>query len=386
MTMKRVLTGNFAAAYGAMAAKVNVIAAYPITPQTTIVEILSEIVASGEHNTEFVKVESEHSALACCIGAEATGARTFTATSSQGLALMHELIHWAARGRLPIVMANVNRAMAPGWSIWADATDSISQRDTGWIQMYCENNQEVFDTILMSYKISESESVMLPALINLDAFFLSHTSQVVDLYDESRIDQFLPEYNPKIKLDVDDPHAFGALTSPDYYYEFSFKMHQAQINAIRIIKEAGREFKQVFGRNYDLTESYRCDDAEFILVSYGTIAGTVKETVDQMRNSGIAVGALKIRYFRPFPAEDVLGTLQSAKKVGIIDRAISYGQSGPFFSEIRSVLCHESMPLYGFIAGLGGRDVSTRDIENMVKIMQNEPEQNLIWIGVKNVS
>jgi len=383
--MKKVLTGNFAAAYGASAAKVNVVAAYPITPQTTIVESLSEIVADGELDAEFVKVESEHSALACCIGAEAAGARTFTATSAQGLALMHELIHWAARGRLPIVMANVNRAMAPGWSIWADATDSISQRDTGWIQMYCENNQEVFDTILMSYKISEHESVMLPALINLDAFFLSHTSQVVDMHDEKTIDAFLPKFNPKVKLDVNDPHAFGALTSPEYYYEFSYKMHQAQMNAIQIIKQVGQEFEQTFGRKYDLTECYRCDNAEFILVSYGTIAGTVKEAVDRMRENGISVGALKIRYFRPFPAEDILTSLKSAKKVGIIDRAISYGQSGPFFNEIRSALFHESLPLYGFIAGLGGRDVSTHDIEKMVNIMQTEPEQDLIWIGVKDV-
>jgi 2-oxoisovalerate ferredoxin oxidoreductase alpha subunit len=383
--MKKVLTGNFAAAYGATAAKVNVIAAYPITPQTTIVEILSEIVADGELNAEFVKVESEHSALACCIGAQATGARTFTATSSQGLALMHELIHWAARARLPIVMANVNRAMAPGWSIWADATDSISQRDTGWIQMYCENNQEVFDTILMSYKISEQESVRLPALINLDAFFLSHTSQVVDLYDETRIDQFLPKYDPKVKLDVENPRAFGALTSPEHYYEFSYMMHEAQMDAIRIIKEVGQEFGQLFGRFYDLTESYRCEDAEFILVSYGTIAGTVKEAVDQMRDRGIAVGVLKIRYFRPFPTENVRNALRSAVKIGVIDRAISYGQSGPFFSEIKSVLYPESTPLYGFIAGLGGRDVSTHDIEHMVEIMRKESAKDLIWIGVKNV-
>jgi len=203
--MKKVLTGNFATAFGAKAARVNVIAAYPITPQTTIVEMLSEIVADGELDASFIKVESEHSALAACIGAQSAGSRTFTATSAQGLALMHELIHWAARARLPIVMANVNRAMGPGWSIWADSTDSISQRDTGWMQIYCENNQEVYDTILMAYKIGENSDVLLPTLVNLDAFFLSHTSQVVDLYDQNTIDQFLPAYNPKIKLDVNNP-------------------------------------------------------------------------------------------------------------------------------------------------------------------------------------
>lgn len=382
--MKKVLTGNFAAAYGAKAARVNVIAAYPITPQTTIVEILSEIVADGLLDAEFVKVESEHSALACCIGAQAAGARTFTATSAQGLALMHELIHWAARGRLPIVMANVNRAMAPGWSIWADVTDSISQRDTGWMQMYCENNQEVYDTILMSYKIAEHEDVLLPALINLDAFFLSHTSQVVDLYDDAQIDAFLPKYDPKVKLDVDQPHAFGGLTSPDHYYEFSYKMHQAQEAAIGVIKAVGQEFGDTFGHYYDVVEPYRCEDAEIILVCYGTIAGTTKESIDVMRDQGIRVGALKIRYFRPFPTADVQKILQTAQKIGVIDRAVSYGHAGPFLTEVKSALYGQTKPIYGFIAGLGGRDVSMHDIEDMVHRMQKDDPADRIWTGVKD--
>jgi len=382
--MKKVLTGNFAAAYGAMAARVNVIAAYPITPQTTIVEILSEIVADGLLDAEFVKVESEHSALACCIGAQATGARTFTATSAQGLALMHEMIHWAARGRLPIVMANVNRAMAPGWSIWADVTDSISQRDTGWMQMYCENNQEVYDTVLMSYKISENEKIRLPSLVNLDAFFLSHTYQVVDLYDPERIDAFLPAYDPAVKLDADRPHAFGGLTSPDYYYEFSWKIHQAQEDAIDVIKEVGAQFGELFGRSYDVIEPYRCDDAEMILVCYGTIAGTAKETVDLLRNQGASVGALKIRYFRPFPLRDIQRVLRNAKKVGVIDRAVSYGHAGPFLNEVKSAMYGENIPIYGFIAGLGGRDVSTHDIEKMTDRMRKGKPSDRIWIGVKD--
>lgn len=382
--MKKVLTGNFAAAYAAMAARVNVIAAYPITPQTTIVEILSELVADGDLDAEFVKVESEHSALACCIGAQATGARTFTATSAQGLALMHELIHWAARGRLPIVMANVNRAMAPGWSIWADVTDSVSQRDTGWMQVYCEDNQEVFDTTLMSYKISEHNDVLLPSLVNLDAFFLSHTSQVVDLYDTERIDAFLPKYDPELKLDPNDPHAFGALTSPDHYYEFSYKMHLAHENAIQVIKDVGKEFGEKFGRYYDLIDPYRCDDAEIIMVSYGTIAGTVKEAVDRMRESGVKVGVLKIRYFRPFPVQDILSVLSKTKKVGVIDRAVSYGHAGPFFTEVKAAMESYQLPIYGFIAGLGGRDVSIQNIEEILTYLQNEDPRDTIWIGVKN--
>lgn len=381
--MKKVLTGNFASAYGAAAARVNVIAAYPITPQTTIVEIMSEIVADGLLDADFVKVESEHSAMAACIGAQAAGARTFTATSAQGLALMHELIHWAARGRLPIVLANVNRAMAPGWSIWADDTDSIAQRDTGCMQIYCENNQEVFDTILMAYKIGEHDDVLLPTLVNLDAFFLSHTSQVVDMYDQETINKFLPPYNPKIKLDVDAPRAFGGLTSPDHYYEFSYKMHISHQRAKEIIRGVGEEFGKIFGRKYGLTEVYRCDDAEFILVDYGTIAGTAKDAVDRMREKGILVGALKIRYLRPFPFEEINEVLKGAKKIGVIDRAISFGHEGPFFSEVKAAMYGRQIPLYGFIAGLGGRDVSIGDIESIVSTMQKSEPRNLIWIGVK---
>jgi 2-oxoisovalerate ferredoxin oxidoreductase alpha subunit len=382
--MKKVLTGNFAAAYGAVAAKVNVIAAYPITPQTTIVEILSEIVANGDLNADFVKVESEHSALAACIGAQATGARTFTATSAQGLALMHELLHWASRGRLPIVIANVNRAMAPGWNVWADVTDSISQRDTGWMQMYCENNQEVFDTIIMSYKICEHESIRLPSLVNLDAFFLSHTSQVVDLYNQEKFDKFLPSYEPEIKLDIEDPRSFGGLTSPEYYYEFSLKIHQAQMEAIKIISDVGKEFGLIFGKEYGLIEAYRCEDAEMILVNYGTIAGTAKEAVDRMRKKGILVGSLKIRYFRPFPSEQIINILKRTKIVGVIDRAISYGKEGPFFSEVKAAMYGYNIPMYGFIAGLGGRDVTMKNIEYMVKYMEKSKPDNLIWIGAKN--
>jgi len=381
--MKKVLTGNFAAAYAASAARVDVIAAYPITPQTTIVEILSEIVANGELKADFIKVESEHSALAACIGAQATGARTFTATSAQGLALMHELIHWAARARLPIVIANVNRAMAPGWSIWADVTDAISERDTGWIQLYCEDNQEVFDSILMSYKIGEREDVLLPTLINLDAFFLSHTSQVVDLYDPERIDAFLPPYRPKLKLDVEDPHAFGGLVSPDFYYEFSYKIQMAHERALQAITEVGKEFGTIFGKTYDVVEPYLCEDAEWILVTYGTISGTAKETAQRLRAKNIKAGILKVRYLRPFPGERIVSLCRNAKAVGVVDRAISYGSAGPFYSETKSAMYGLQIPLFGFIAGLGGRDVSVADIESMFYYMQKEKPLDHIWIGLK---
>ena len=366
-----------------MAARVNVISAYPITPQTTIVEILSELVAKGELDADFIKVESEHSALAACIGAQAAGARTFTATSAQGLALMHELIHWAARARLPIVLANVNRAMAPGWSIWADTTDSISERDTGWMQVYCENNQEVFDSILMSYRISENEGVLLPTLVNLDAFFLSHTSQVVDLYDSGAIDAFLPSYKPKMKLDVSNPRSFGALTSPEFYYEFSHKIQQAHEQAKELIVRTGEEFGRTFGRSYGLTEAYRCDDAECILITYGTIAGTAKVAADRLREKGIRAGILKIRYFRPFPSEEIRKVCARVKALGVVDRSISFGHEGPFFTETKAALFGAPLPVTGFIAGLGGRDVSVKDIEGMIQHIRTEKPTDLIWIGLK---
>lgn len=381
--MKKVLTGNFAAAYGAAAAKIKVVAAYPITPQTTIVEIMSEIIADGIIDAEFIKVESEHSALASTIGAQAAGVRTFTATSSQGLALMHELIHWAARGRLPIVMANVNRAMAPGWSIWADTTDAMSQRDTGWMQVFCENNQEVFDTILMSYKIGENPNVLLPTLVNLDAFFLSHTSQGVDMYNEARIDAFLPDYKPQAFLDIEDPRSFGALTSPEHYYELSVKLFNAHVNAKKVIKEVSAEFEEQFGHKYGLYENYKCDDADTILVTSGTIAGTTKETVDTLRKQGRKVGALKIRYFRPFPDDEIRPILESAKKVGVVDRSVCYGNSGAIFTETKSAMYGADIPMFGFVAGLGGRDVSKKDIIEMYDYMDQNPANNLVWIGVK---
>ncbi|MDD3627155.1 MAG: transketolase C-terminal domain-containing protein, partial [bacterium] len=323
MGKKEVLTGNFAASYGATVSRAQVIAAYPITPQTTTVEILSEIVANGELEAEFIKVESEHSAMAASIGAAAAGARTFTATSAQGLALMHEVLHWAGRARLPIVMANVNRAMAPGWSIWADATDSIAQRDTAWMQIYCENNQEVYDSVILAFKIAENEKILLPMMLNLDAFFLSHTSQVVEKRDQDKVDKFLPPMKLKYKLDTKDPHAFGGLTSVDYYYEFSYMIQEAMENAKNVIKEAGKEFGKIFGKEYGLIEKYKTDDAEFVLVTYGTISGTAKDAVDKLREKGIAAGVLKIRSFRPFPREEIQAALKNCKKVGVIDRAVS---------------------------------------------------------------
>ncbi|MCK4247907.1 MAG: pyruvate ferredoxin oxidoreductase, partial [Methanomicrobia archaeon] len=296
--VKKVIYGNHAVSYGAKDARAEVIAAYPITPQTQVVELLSEFCASGELNAKFIKVESEHSAMAACVGASATGARAFTATSSHGLALMHEMLHWASNARHPVVMANINRAMGPPWNIWTDQNDSIAQRDTGWLQFYCSTNQEVYDTTLMAFKICENDKVLLPGMLSLDAFVLSHTSEVVDMPPQEEIDEFLPPYNAKYKLDLEDPRAFGSLMFPDWYYELKYHQQTSMEEALKVVEKVGKEFGDRFGRHYGLVEEYRIEDAEIILVVSGTIAQTSKEAVDVLRKEGMKVGLVRMRTFR----------------------------------------------------------------------------------------
>jgi pyruvate/2-oxoacid:ferredoxin oxidoreductase alpha subunit len=382
-SVKKVVTGNHATSYGAKASRVEVIAAYPITPQTQIVELLSEMVASGELKAKFIKVESEHSAMAAVIGASATGARAYTATSSHGLLLMHEMLHWAANARLPIVMANVNRAVGTPWNVWADQNDSLSQRDTGWMQIYCENNQEVFDTTIQAFRIAEQ--VSLPLMLNLDAFILSHTSEPIEMWDQNEIDEFLPPFNPQWKLDIENPHSFGGLTTPDWYFELRYKIQKAHEKALSVMEKVDEEYFKRFGVRYGLVEEYRCEDADIILLVSGTIASTAKDAVDVMRQKGLKLGSVKVRVFRPFPKERVRSIAQKTQKLIVIDRNISFGSEGIFFSEIKSCLYGEEYrpPMYGFIAGLGGRDVLIKDIEGIVEYASTNPPQDIIWWGVK---
>jgi len=383
--MRLVITGNHTVSYGAKVARAEVIAAYPITPQTEVVEKLSNMVANKEFKAKFIKVESEHSAMAACIGASAVGARAFTATSSQGLALMHEMLHWAANARLPVVMANINRAMGPPWNIWSDQTDSLAQRDTGWIQFYCENNQEILDTIIQAYKVCEK--VLLPAMIVLDAFILSHTSEPVEIPPQKLIDEYLPRYNPKYKLDVKDPHTFGGLTSPDWYYELRYKIENSMEDALSEIRKADSAFKRKFNRGYGLVEEYRAKDADTLLIVSGSMSSTAKVAVDMMREEGHKVGLLRIRVFRPFPKDEIRKALRrGVKEIGVIDRNLSFGSEGIFFQEVKSALCNEKrrVPIHGFVAGLGGRDVTTEDIINMAEsVKSNKRIKDITWVGVK---
>jgi pyruvate/2-oxoacid:ferredoxin oxidoreductase alpha subunit len=383
--LKQVIKGNFAVSHGVRLSRVKVISAYPITPQTTIVEELSEMCATGKLEARFIKVESEHSAMAAVVGSESAGVRSFTATSSQGLLLMHEMLHWAAGSRLPIVLTNVNRAIGPGWNIWADQTDSVSQRDTGWIQIYCESNQEVLDSVIMGYRLAEE--VSLPVMVTYDAFFLSHTSEVVDVPEIQAVDAFLPAFEPRFRLDVKDPRMFGGMMTPEYFYEERFVTHKDSMDASDRYPRICEEFERAFGRQYEACESYRTEDADLILVTAGTITSVSRIAVDEARKAGKKVGLMKLRLFRPVPLEHWRRILGYASRVAVIDRNISVGLGGVFASEIKNALFSlEKRPsIYSVIAGLGGRDVTPRDVGGIIdRVLVSEgPVDSPIFWGLK---
>ncbi|MBC7094921.1 pyruvate ferredoxin oxidoreductase [Thermococcus sp.] len=390
---KKVISGNYAAAYAAKHARVEVVAAYPITPQTSIIEKIAEFIANGEvENLEYVPVESEHSAMAACIGASAAGARTFTATSAQGLALMHEMLHWAAGARLPVVMVDVNRAMAPPWSVWDDQTDSLAQRDTGWLQFYAENNQEVYDGVLMAFKIGEHEKVNLPVMVIESAFILSHTYDIVDMLEQEEVDEFLPPRKPLYSLtDFDNPFSIGALGTPADYYEFRYKIAKAMEEAKKIIKEVGKEFGEKFGRDYSqMIELYKTEDADIVFMGMGSLMGTVKEAVDILRSEGYKVGAAKVRWFRPFPREELYEIAKSVEGIAVLDRNFSFGQEGILFNEAKGILYNtDANPIMkNYIVGLGGRDLTVNDVRkiasNMKKIIEKgELDKEIDWYHLK---
>lgn len=386
--MKKVIVGNHAVSWGVKLARAEVVAAYPITPQTQIVEELAEMCADGRMAARFIKVESEHSAMAASIGAAAAGARAFTATSSQGLLLMHELLHWAALGRLPIVMADVNRAVAPGWSIWCDQNDTLAQRDTGWVQLYCENNQEVLDTTVQAFQLAEA--VNLPVMIVLDAFFLSHTSEPVDIPEAADVDAFLGRREAELKLDVNDPRAFGALTRPDVYMEMRLRQQEAMRSVFGVWAGIEANWEKRFGRRWGAIETYRTDDAELVLVTSGTITSTTRYVVDRQREAGRRLGLVKIKMFRPFPTELLRRALAGVPRVAVLDRNISPGHSGIFAEELRAALY--DLPdggrprVDGYVVGLGGRDVTPDTIEEIIGLgSAPKPDDAAedLWVGVK---
>ncbi len=356
--MKKVLMGNHAAAIGVKLARTDVVSAYPITPQTQIIEMLNDLDESGEFGGRFIKVESEHSAMAACLGSATAGARSFTATSSQGLAYMHEMLHWVAGARLPIVMCDVNRAMGAPWILWTDQTDSLSQRDTGWMQFYCSSNQEILDSVLMAYRVAEE--VLLPAMVVYDGFTLSHTYEPVDVPDQKLVDKFLPKLKNEYALRADKAEAFSALPSPKEYYRLRARMDHDMGRALKVFEEAGKTFEELFGRRYELIEPYRCEDADTILVVSGAPASTARVAVDQLRKEGCRAGLLKMRAFRPFPAQALRDFVRPGMRLAVVDRNYSQGHHGIFCEEMKSALYSLEKPpeVYGFIAGLGGGDIT----------------------------
>jgi pyruvate ferredoxin oxidoreductase alpha subunit len=364
--MKKMSTGNQAVALAVKESNVEVVAAYPITPQTEVVETIASFVETKKMNAAYIRVESEHSALAACIGASASGARAFTATSSHGLLYMSEMIHWAAGARLPIVMANINRALGPAWNIWAEHTDSLSQRDTGWMQFYAATVQEVYDTVLMSYKLAEK--VYLPCMVNLDGFILSHSIQPLDI---TATGDFIPAIDLPHALNPKEPMTYGNLTTPAEYFKFRYMIHESMQQAGGEARAIEKEFAERFGRKYGPIMEYRTDDADTVILGLGTIAREAEMAVDALRKEGIKAGSIRIRQFRPFPKLDLEG-----KKVIVLDRDYSFGAGGILAQEIRF---RNNVPVYNVIAGLGGQDVSYKIIADIVR--KSKP-QGEFWLGV----
>lgn len=363
---KAFLSGNEAVAYGVKLCRPNVIAAYPITPQTIVVERLSEMAQSGELKCEYLNVESEYSALSALMGASAVGARTFTATSSQGLLYMAECLHYASGGRFPIVMMNANRSLALPWNIYGDQRDSLSLLDCGWIQVYAEDAEESLDLVIQAFRIAEDKRVKAPFMINLDGFVLTHTYESVAIPRQEDVDAFLPAFSTTNKMDLDNPVNMGFSSTPNDNMEFKYIQHKAMLDAKSVIKEVGDEFERAFGRGYGaLTDRYKTEDADTILVTLGSITSTARAVVDELRSEGQKVGLCKIRYMRPFPYEDIASL--GAKAIGVLEKDISFGFEGTVFTNVNSALMRAGKcpKTVNFIAGLGGRSISKGDIRGM---------------------
>ncbi|WP_303803939.1 transketolase C-terminal domain-containing protein [Ruminococcus flavefaciens] len=385
---KKFLSGNEAFAEGIRLARPQVISAYPITPQTIVVERLSEMVEDGSLNAEYVHVESEHSAMSCAIGASAAGARAFTATSSQGLLYMAECLYYASGGRFPIVMMNADRSTALPWNIYGDQRDSLSQLDSGWIQAYAENAQEALDLALMSYRIAEDKRVSTPYMANLDGFVLTHTYETVDIPEREQADRFLPPYETDNRIDLDAPKNMAFSAGPDTNYIFKYKEHEGVLAARQVITETEKAFAEIFGRKYTgLLENYRTEDADYIIVTLGSIAGLCRETADKLRENGVKAGVVRIRYMRPFPNAEIADALRNAKAYAVLEKDISFGNEGTVFTNVNSALKKAGADVegYNFIGGLGGRNISASDIEKIYNDIANGTESvNFIGIGGEN--
>ncbi len=396
--------GDESVAYAVKQADVDVVAAYPITPQTIIVEKFSEYVANGEVQTQFVCTESEHSALTACLAASATGARTFTASASAGLALMHEMLFVTSGSRAPVVMAIANRALSSPLNIHGDQSDSMAERDSGWLHIYVENAQEAYDSIIQAFKIAEDLNVSLPVIIGLDGFTTSHTLENVSILSDEDVKQFIGERElPKVlthegktapfKLDPENPMTMGPMALPNYYFEFKRQQEEAMRNALSVIQKVNTDYEKISGRKYGngLVENYMLDDAEVAVVCVGSTSGTLKTIVDELRDKGIKVGLLRLRTFRPFPAEAIRSALENIPAIAVMDKSMSFGgNGGAVFHEVRHAMYDSKNhpAIVNYIYGLGGRDSSPqmlkRIFEELLRINKTgHIEKNITFLGLR---
>ena len=383
------MNGDNAVAYAMKQINPDVVAGYPITPQTIAIEKFSEYVADGEVDTEFVATESEHSAMSACIGASAAGGRVMTSTASAGLAFMWEMLYIAASLRLPIVMNVMNRALSAPINIHCDHSDSMGARDSGWIQIHGENVQEGYDNIIQAVKIAET--ARLPVMPCFDGFIVSHAVERLEVLENEKVKKFVGSYKPEHSLlDVENPATFGPFDMYDYYMEHKMQEHEAMKKALKIVKDAGEEYEKISGRKYDILSEHRLDDADIALVALGSTAGTAREAVNEMRKKGVNAGLLKLRLFRPFPAEDIKNALKDMKAVAVLDRSDSFGAfGGPVFSELRSAMYKtRNMEIVNYIYGLGGRDITSEHIKKVISDMDGisktgEVKEYVQYLGVR---
>lgn len=377
---KKVMTATEAISEAVKLAKPKVIPVYPITPMTTVAEHIADYVANGELDTEYIRVESEHSAMSAAIGASSTGVRTFTATSSQGLMYMHEVLFAAAGMRAPIVLADANRAISAPLCIWNDQQDSIAQRDSGWIQLYAEDGQEALDMVLAGFKVAENEDVLLPVMVTIDGFIITHTNEVVDIPDQEQVDKFLPDYVPKYSyLDPEKPVTVGSFSDPRFYMEARHAMQVAMDKSVDVFEDTFKDFEEIFGRHHDLIDTYRCEDADIIFVALGSVCSTLRVVIDEMRESGEKVGLVKILSYRPFPGEKINEAVKNASKLAVLDKDISFGVGGALYEDMKT---NVDKKMYNFIIGLGGKDITPSTLYEILELTKN-PVEKVNWVGIE---
>lgn len=381
--MKKFLSGNHAVAEAVRLCRTQFVAAYPITPQTPIYEKLSDWEAAGELGGMMMRTESEHSAMAACFSASLTGARTFTATSAQGLALMHEMLHFASGCRAPVVMACVNRTLAVPWAFWSDQTDSLSQRDTGWIQIYCEDGQESLDSVIQAFRIAEK--VLLPCMVILEANFISHFMEPVEVPEQGLVDRFLPPVHIPKRFDVDHPGFVAPVVTQSQYQGFRRLSHEAMVYALEVIEEVDRDFAGAFGRGYGLVEAVGVEGADLVLVTSATITSTARAALARLREKGLRIGLVKIRVFRPFPTKILRSILDHVQRIAVVERNLSLGREGIFCSELKAAMVNSPVhhQIQGYLAGIGGTNVDPDLIERIVMdaLGREEPSDDPIWMA-----